>query len=121
MTLSLFRRHTKSETQTISRGTSTEPQMPRRLRVLAGPSTSRAALKPLAVNSGRGADVSSDVFEGSVAVFVKGFNELAASSESVDSSTETERDAEGAYFGKEERRDVTWSIQVQGTFRFEPM
>ena len=71
-----------------------------RLRILAGPSTTD--LKPIRANSGDGADVSSEVFEGKVAVFIKGFADPDG------------KVSQSEYFEHEERRGVTWSIQVQG-------
>ncbi|KAI0763444.1 DUF1769-domain-containing protein [Trametes elegans] len=70
------------------------------LRVLAGPS--ETDLVPLRVNSGVPIDVSSDAFEGQVAVFIKGLADAEGGSEDSD------------YFRK--RSGVTWSIQVQGRF-----
>ena len=71
-----------------------------RLQVLVGPSLTE--LTPIAANSGRATRVSSDAFEGEVAVFIKGFEDAEG------------RIGKSAYF--EERKDVTWSIQVQGAF-----
>lgn len=69
------------------------------LRVLAGPS--ETALVPLRVNSGVPVKISSDAFEGEVAVFIKGLSDAEGGKEDSD------------YFRK--RSGVTWSIQVQGT------
>lgn len=73
-----------------------------RLRVLAGPSLS--SLQPIEVNSDKSFEIVSDVFEGKVLAYIKDFT-----------------DAEGKvlkhdYFQKPERKDVSWSIQVQGRF-----
>lgn len=68
------------------------------LRVLAGPS--ETALVPLKVNSGVPVKISSDAFEGEVAVFIKGLSDAEGGKEDSD------------YFRK--RSGVTWSIQVQG-------
>ena len=77
-----------------------------RLRVLAGPSMDN--LKEIPANTGQGVDVSSDAFEGQVAVYIKDF---ADPSGKVQNS---------AYFDLEARKDVTWSIQVQGaSWEFE--
>ncbi|KAI0659685.1 DUF1769-domain-containing protein [Cubamyces menziesii] len=72
------------------------------LRVLAGPSTSEQDLVPLRVNSGVPVKISSDAFEGQVAVFIKGLADAEGGIEDSD------------YFRK--RSGVTWSIQVQGRF-----
>ncbi|KAI0631241.1 DUF1769-domain-containing protein [Trametes polyzona] len=70
------------------------------LRVLAGPSETE--LVPLKVNSGVPVRISSDAFEGQVAVFIKGLADAEGGKEDSD------------YFRK--RSGVTWSIQVQGRF-----
>ena len=69
-----------------------------RLEVLAGPSFEE--LVPISANSGRPTKISSDVFEGEVAVFIKGFADKEG------------KIGKSPYF--EARKDVTWSIQVQG-------
>ena len=71
-----------------------------RLRILAGPSFHD--LTEIQANSDKGFTISTDAFEGEVAVYLKGF-----------------ADADGMvqnspYFEQEERRSVTWSIQFQG-------
>ncbi|OCH84510.1 DUF1769-domain-containing protein [Obba rivulosa] len=71
-----------------------------RLRVLAGPSASD--LVPIEVNSGKPYSIKSDAFEGQVAVFIKGFTD------------EEGNIGDSPYFEHEERKGVTWSIQVQG-------
>lgn len=76
-----------------------------RLRVLAGPSPSK--LSPISVNTSQAHDVSSDVFEGRVVVHIKGFNDGDEGEATVD----PER-----YFEREDRQNITWSIQVQGRF-----
>ena len=68
-----------------------------RLRVYAGPSPSE--LEPLRPNRGDIAEIASDVFEGKVAVYIKGYDLEAG---------------DATYFGHDERKEVTWSIQVQG-------
>ena len=69
-----------------------------RLRVLAGPSLDE--LVPIHANSGKPVRVSSDAFEGQIAVYIKGF------------ADEEGRVTDSEYFKK--RSGVTWSIQVQG-------
>lgn len=72
-----------------------------RLRILAGPSPTD--LKPISANSGKPFHVASESFEGDIAVYIKNFAD--PDGEVPDSS----------YFDQEERKDVTWSIQMQGT------
>jgi len=74
------------------------------LRVLAGPSLDTLVPITDLVNSNASHAVSSELFEGKVAVYVKGFTNLEGQV----------LDAE--YFGREDRQGVTWSIQVQGRF-----
>ena len=72
------------------------------LRVVAGPSLD--SLVPISVNTGRAHDVSSPLFVGKIAAYIKDFpdeNGNVLSSE---------------YFERPERKGVTWSIQVQGAF-----
>ncbi|PSS36976.1 hypothetical protein PHLCEN_2v1192 [Hermanssonia centrifuga] len=71
-----------------------------RLRILAGPSM--AELKPIQANSGSATDISSEAFEGKVAVYIKNF---------ADTNGEI---LKSPYFEQEARKDVTWSVQVQG-------
>jgi len=73
------------------------------LRVLAG--TSPTSLVPITdfVNTNTPHFISSDVFEGQVVVNIKGFT----------NSEGRLRDTE--YFRREDRKGITWSIQVQGT------
>lgn len=73
-----------------------------RLRVLAGPSP--ASMVPIShtVNSGTPHPISSDMFEGHVVAHIQGFTD------------EEGNVRESEYFGREERKGVTWSIQVQG-------
>lgn len=73
-----------------------------RLRILAGSSTTN--LKPIRANSGNATDVSSDAFEGKVAVYIKNFADPSG------------KVSDSAYFEHEDRKDVTWSIQVQGAY-----
>lgn len=76
--------------------------MTRRLRVTAGPSQDK--LVPITVNSGQAHRVTSDLFDGEVAAFIKDF---------VDHDGDP-RDSE--YFRRPDRSGVTWSIQVRGRF-----
>ncbi|KAI0792507.1 DUF1769-domain-containing protein [Abortiporus biennis] len=71
-----------------------------RLRVSAGPSFEQ--LQPVEVNTDKATPVSSEEFEGQVAVYIKGF---------IDENGRVEH---SNYF--EKRKGVTWSIQVQGRF-----
>lgn len=73
-----------------------------RLQVLAGPSLSQ--LTPIAANSGKPVRIVSDAFEGEVAVFIKGYADAEG------------RIGNSPYFDAEERKDVTWSVQMQGMF-----
>lgn len=71
-----------------------------RLRVLAGPSYDEmSAIEP---NNNKSYPIRSDLFEGKVIVHIKGF----ADEQGVVSESD--------YFQREDRRDITWSIQVQG-------
>lgn len=54
------------------------------------------------VNSGTAHPISSDLFEGHVVAHIQGFTD------------ERGNVRESEYFGREERKGVTWSIQVQG-------
>ncbi|KAH7912198.1 hypothetical protein BJ138DRAFT_1061636 [Hygrophoropsis aurantiaca] len=75
-----------------------------RLRVLAGPS--QDCLVPItdAVNSGTAHKISSDRFEGSIVVNIKGFTDPQG------------RHLRSEYFEREDRKGITWSIQVQGRY-----
>ncbi|KAI0261607.1 hypothetical protein BC834DRAFT_972556 [Gloeopeniophorella convolvens] len=73
-----------------------------RLRVVAGPSTD--ALVPISANSDVPHTIKSDAFEGQILAYIKGFT-----------------DADGnvlhsEYFDRDDRKGITWSIQVQGRF-----
>ena len=74
-----------------------------RLRVLAGPSYDEmSAIEP---NNNMAYPICSDLFEGQIVVHIKGFaDERGVVSES-------------DYFQREDRKDITWSIQVQGEHR----
>jgi len=73
-----------------------------RLRVLAGPSPDK--LSPVSTNTNKAHTIKSDIFEGKVIVHIKGFPD--PSGNVLDSE----------YFEREDRQNVTWSIQVQGRF-----
>jgi len=73
-----------------------------RLRVLVGPNES--SLRPITANDNRAYPIKSELFEGTVVVYIKGL---------VD---EHGRQVLPEYFGWKERAGVTWSIQVQGRF-----
>ncbi|KAH6896246.1 hypothetical protein BKA70DRAFT_1316696 [Coprinopsis sp. MPI-PUGE-AT-0042] len=62
-----------------------------KLRVTAGPSQDQ--MKPITVNSGRAHRITSNLFDGEVAAYIKDF-----------------------YFRRYDRQGVTWSIQVRGRF-----
>jgi len=75
-----------------------------KLRVLAG--TSPSTLVPIThlVNTSQPHHVSSDLFEGEIVAHIHGLtDEHGAMKESEE------------YFNREDRKGVTWSIQVQGT------
>jgi len=73
-----------------------------RLRVLAGPSLHQLA--PIEANSDIPLCVSSDAFEGQIAVYIKGIPD------------DNGNIGKSPYFERKERKGVTWSIQVQGRF-----
>lgn len=56
------------------------------------------------VNSGKAHDISSEFFEGKVAINIKGFTNPSGEELSAE------------YFDREDRKGITWSIQVQGRF-----
>ena len=68
------------------------------LRVLAGPSPSQLTDISNLVNTARPHAIKSSRFTGQVVVHVKGFPHAG----------------ESEYFEREDRRGITWSIQVQG-------
>lgn len=68
------------------------------LRVLAGPDPNHLVSITHLVNTNTPCRVSSELFEGLIIANIKGFNE----------GTE--------YFDRDDRKGVTWSIQVQGRF-----
>jgi Protein of unknown function (DUF1769) len=71
-----------------------------RLRVIAGPAQDQ--LQPITVNSGKAHRITSELFDGEVVAYIKGF---------VDDEGRT---LETEYFGRDDRHGVTWSIQVRG-------
>ena len=73
-----------------------------RLRVLGGPNFDD--LSPIQTNSGIPLRISSDLFEGEVAVYIKGF------------ADEYGYTRHSSYFEHRERKHITWSIQAQGTY-----
>jgi len=75
------------------------------LRVLVGPCPSKLTDISSLVNTERPHTIKSETFEGRVVVHVKGFPGAD----------------ESEYFEREERKGVTWSIQVQGTFTRLPL
>lgn len=72
-----------------------------RLRVLAGESPS--SLKPISANNSSGHALKTSAFDGEIAVFLKDYVNESGDLSSSD-----------AYFGSEERRGCTWSIQARG-------
>jgi hypothetical protein len=54
------------------------------------------------VNSGKAHDVSSELFQGKVAINIKGFTNPSGEELSAE------------YFDREDRKGITWSIQVRG-------
>lgn len=74
-----------------------------KLRVLAGPSASRATLVSISdlVNTFKSFPIKSEDFEGFVSVHIKGF------------VGDHNEDVSSPYFDRPERRGVTWSIQVR--------
>ncbi|KAH9006533.1 hypothetical protein EDB86DRAFT_2874610 [Lactarius hatsudake] len=73
-----------------------------RLRVVAGPSLD--ALVPISVNSNVSHPVTSDAFEGRILAYIKDFADKDGSV------------LQSEYFDREDRKGITWSIQVQGRF-----
>lgn len=73
-----------------------------RLRVLAG--TSPETMQPITslVNTGKPYTISSPLFEGKIAAYIKGMTD------------EKGRVRDSEYFNREDKAGVTWSIQVQG-------
>jgi hypothetical protein len=75
---------------------------PPRLRVLAG--TSLTNLVPITeqVNTPNAFELSSDAFKGRIVACIKGMTEVDGAAR------------ESEYFEREDRKGITWSIQVQG-------
>jgi hypothetical protein len=73
-----------------------------RLRVLAGPTLT--SLVPIShiVNTDKPHTISSDRFEGQVVINIKGFTDAHG------------RVLDSEYFHRPDRKDITWSVQVQG-------
>ncbi|THH32925.1 hypothetical protein EUX98_g1238 [Antrodiella citrinella] len=102
--------------------------MPRtRLRILAGPTF--YDLSEIEPNSGEGFPISTDAFEGRLAVYIKGFpggDVVTGTALTTTPSEETEGEDEGEeekeegkgvpYFDRKERDAKSWSIQFQGRF-----
>lgn len=70
------------------------------LRVVAG--TSLDTLVPISVNSDVPHAVTSDAFEGRILAYIKDFTDKDGSV------------LDSEYFDREDRKGITWSIQVQG-------
>jgi len=75
-----------------------------RLRVLAGPALTSLVPISYIVNTDKPHTISSDHFEGQVVVNIKGFTGPHG------------RILDSEYFHRPDRKDITWSIQVQGRF-----
>jgi len=73
-----------------------------RLRVLAGPSPD--SLVPITANSFVAHPIKSELFDGQVVVHIKGFPDPDGNV------------LDSEYFSREDRQNLTWSIQVQGRF-----
>jgi hypothetical protein len=74
------------------------------LRVLAGPTAEDLVPVTDIINTGRAFSIRSERFEGQVAIYVKNFVDPKG------------RQLTSEYFEREDRKGITWSIQVQGTF-----
>ncbi|KAF8068793.1 hypothetical protein FPV67DRAFT_1090695 [Lyophyllum atratum] len=83
------------------------------LRVSAGPSLTHLHDITPVVNTAQPYKLSSDRFEGEVVAYIKGLPRRHGDGEG---GKERERESEKEYFEREERRGVTWSIQVRGRF-----
>jgi Protein of unknown function (DUF1769) len=75
-----------------------------RLRVLAGPSSSSLVPITAFVNTTHPHPIVSNLFEGQVVVNIKGF------------TNEDGTTLDSEYFEREDRKSITWSIQVQGEY-----
>ncbi|KAJ7125027.1 hypothetical protein C8R44DRAFT_782088 [Mycena epipterygia] len=78
------------------------------LRVLAGPSPGELTPITSLVNTNTPHRIVTDAWEGEIVVHIKGLNQADPSNDT------TPEEAE--YFSREDRKGVTWSIQVQGRF-----
>jgi hypothetical protein len=76
--------------------------MPVRVRV--GASLDRMQDVSDKVNKGVAVNVASDVFEGRIAIYIKGFEKQFGEAPYTD------------YFERKDRQGITWSIQFQGRF-----
>lgn len=77
-----------------------------RLRVLAGPNPSSLVSISKIVNTDKPHTISTDQFEGQIVVNIKGFTDPEG------------KVLDSEYFNREDRKDITWSIQVQGMWNF---
>lgn len=75
-----------------------------RLRVLAGPTAEDLVPITDIVNTGQAHTISSEHFEGKIAIYVKNFVDPKG------------RRLTSEYFEREDRKGITWSIQVQGMY-----
>lgn len=75
-----------------------------RLRIRVGSSLSSLQDISSKVNTGNTHDIISDAFEGRICMYIKGFPDSNNHTTGVD------------FFDREDRRGITWSIQVQGRF-----
>jgi len=75
-----------------------------RLMVRVGPSMDQLVCITDKVNSGQAHTISSELFEGKVAINIKDFTKPSGEVPSTE------------YFDREDRKGITWSIQVQGRF-----
>ncbi|THH09545.1 hypothetical protein EW146_g8658 [Bondarzewia mesenterica] len=73
-----------------------------RLHVLAGPTPT--SLTPITANTSISHTISSSAFEGRVLVYIKGLTDPQGNV------------LDSEYFEREDRKGITWSIQVQGRF-----
>ena len=73
-----------------------------RLRVLAGPCPSTLVPITSRVNTNVPHTISSDLFEGQIVTTVKGFTDPEG------------HVLDSEYFSRDDRKGITWSIQVQG-------
>ncbi|GLB42078.1 putative DUF1769-domain-containing protein [Lyophyllum shimeji] len=92
--------------------------MPARLRVLSGTSSSPAACTDMThlVNTGQPHALVSDRFEGELVVYIKGLHSHPRPPHTSESQNQSASGEE--YFAREDRRGITWSIQVRGASPF---